>query len=409
MTFSNKLLALLAALLSIGFTGCSISPPGVAGGERAISPAEPSAASPGLGPGVRPLSYGPGDKSSPRYGPSGDRVAFTVDGYVVEKPLYAQSFERKTTKDFKVERVEWISAGNGLALLTPAAGDAPRDVYQASLAGNPLVVRRMIEDTWALGAAPGGGAVVSAVRDDSAGRGTPERSRLVLGTGLAPPRSYANPIEGMATGISISSTGSEAILSIQARGRSSIYVYRFTMERARRLTTLPQPARIIGAPQWTTRGIYYVMAESGTQETSGAAGVTRYTLYRVSRTGMGSDEAGPERILSIGEDFVAAGIAVSPDGQRLAVVGRRTPDSPTDLYLLDLRTGEFRALTSNENMEIKTNPADLSWSPDGNSIAIVARTIPSELEIYGGSLNSQLGSFYNVYEVRAENSGGVRE
>ena len=43
-------------------------------------------------------------------------------------------------------------------------------------------------------------------------------------------------------------------------------------------------------------------------------------------------------------------------------------------------------MTVNEDMEIKTGPDDLAWSPDGESIAIVAL----------------LEDFYNLYEVPVE-------
>ena len=71
-----------------------------------------------LGPEVRPLSFGPGDKSSPRVNPSGDRVAFVLDGYVVEKPLYTQDFRRRTASDFGAEGAEWLIDGS-LAILGP--------------------------------------------------------------------------------------------------------------------------------------------------------------------------------------------------------------------------------------------------------------------------------------------------
>ena len=71
----------------------------------------------GLGPGIRPLSAGLGEKGSPSWNPSGDRIAFTMDDYVVEKAPAAQDFERKTTKDFKARTVSWTPSGDGLAIL----------------------------------------------------------------------------------------------------------------------------------------------------------------------------------------------------------------------------------------------------------------------------------------------------
>src|SRR5215213_10275325 len=54
---------------------------------------------PGLGPGTRALSAGPGYKDSPSWSPGGDRIAFTVDGYVVDKPTDLGDLRRWTTRD----------------------------------------------------------------------------------------------------------------------------------------------------------------------------------------------------------------------------------------------------------------------------------------------------------------------
>src|ERR687898_3547876 len=62
-----------------------------------------------LGPGVRPLSFGPGDKGSPRVSPSGKKVAFILDGYVAEKPLYAQTSHPRTAIDFGAGHAEWLA------------------------------------------------------------------------------------------------------------------------------------------------------------------------------------------------------------------------------------------------------------------------------------------------------------
>ena len=85
----------------------------------------------------------------------------------------------------------------------------------------------------------------------------------------------------------------------------------------------------------------------------------------------------PEPAPGVGEDFVAASIRVSPDGERLAVIGRLNPKSPTNLYVLDPLAENLEAVTTNEDMEIKTGPDDLAWSPGGESVAIVARGTPS--------------------------------
>jgi TolB protein len=106
----------------------------------------------------------------------------------------------------------------------------------------------------------------------------------------------------------------------------------------------------------------------------------------------------------VGEDFVAGGIRVSPDGDRLAVVGRLNPKSPLNLYVLDLKKGTLDAVTTNEDMEIKTGSDDLAWSPAGTSVAIVARGASAgEPEVRAAPADQLLDAFYNLYEVPVMN------
>jgi hypothetical protein len=91
----------------------------------------------------------------------------------------------------------------------------------------------------------------------------------------------------------------------------------------------------------------------------------------------------------------------------LAVVGRRNPGSPTNLYVLDLASETLEAVTANENMEIKTNPRDLAWSPDGGSVVLVARGALSTPKVYDAPASTLSSAFYNLYEVPA--GGGSKE
>jgi TolB protein len=85
------------------------------------------------------------------------------------------------------------------------------------------------------------------------------------------------------------------------------------------------------------------------------------------------------------------------------VIGRLNPKSPANLYVLDLLAEQLRAVTTNEDMEIKTGPDDLAWSPDGESVAIVARRIPStEPEVRDAPVQDLLEDFYNLYEIPVE-------
>src|ERR687890_1976078 len=79
--------------------------------EVSIAPLVPAAGrvDPGLGPGTRVLSSGPGYKGSPSWSPRGDRIAFTVDGYVVDKPVGTGDVRRWKTGEFVAEDAEWTS------------------------------------------------------------------------------------------------------------------------------------------------------------------------------------------------------------------------------------------------------------------------------------------------------------
>src|SRR5919202_5055661 len=124
----------------------------------------------GLGSGVRTLSFGPGNKSSPRVNPSGDSVAFTLDGYAVEKPLYTQDFRRRTASDFGAESAEWLPDGS-LAVSTSESETKNRGAETTPALSSLFVappdgssnIRKFDERIGATGAAPGSQAVFAAV------------------------------------------------------------------------------------------------------------------------------------------------------------------------------------------------------------------------------------------------------
>jgi Tol biopolymer transport system component len=400
--------ASLALALTPVFTGC-----GLIGDTREGETIPPASARPatdlGLGPGVRPLSFGPGVKGSPRVSPSGEKVAFVLDGYVAEKSLYAQTYLPRTASDFGAGHAEWLT-DEGMAILTrqdeAGAGDARTPLAPSALfdvrpdsssSDGSSDVARSIEKVTAVGAVPGGGAVAAvAVAPESPGELT--SSRLVLLQGSEKPASvYLRSIKGFVTGLSISPDGRRAVVAVQrnagGEGRFEVQTYEFSEDRASRVARLPKGTEILGAPQWTRGGVHFVAGEA-TDSATDDRNPADYDLYRVP-AGSGT----PEQVRGIGEDFVAASINVSPDGQRLAVVGRRNLGSPTNLYVLDLASGTLEAATANENMEVKTNPLDLAWSPDGNHVILVARGALSGPEVYDAPAQTLSSAFYNLYEV----------
>ena len=357
----------------------------------------------GLGPGVRPLSSGPGDKGSPSWSPSGDRLAFVIDGYVVEKQTDEREARRQTTRDFGAKRVAWMSSGR-LAILAenspvnPAPsvpGGAPlRNVYSTAL-DDSLSVDELATSAFAMAPIPDGEGLLVALR---AGSST---SRLASVRRDSPVQTYGPPIEGEVTALSVIPGGERAIAAVRRpgpRGTFEILSFSFSENRFQTLTTLREGLRIFGTPQWTRNGIYYVAGEE--LEFNGETS-PEYNLYRLVP---GSPR--PELAPGVGEDFVASSLRRNPEGNLLAVIGRRNASSPSNLYVLRPGVGNLVAATTNENMEIKTETEDLAWSDDGRRVAIVARTVLSEPRVYDVPADTLISDFYNIYEVPIEETTG---
>jgi TolB protein len=397
--------ALLAVLAALPAAGCgSGEDEGVAIRPAQVGVAE---AGPGLGPGVRPLSLGPGDKGSPRVSPSGDRVAFILNGSVLEKPLFARSFGRRTEDGFDAERAEWLSGENLAVLGREAAGgsaetgaEGPTPLFltrPGDAPGIPPGLLEISEGVGAVGTAPEGGAMFAAETPLANAALPAESSKLLVVRGRGQVRFYPGKIPGRVTGLSVSPDGREAVLALapgeggETEGRVELLSYRFPHGPPRRAALLPDGIELLGSPQWTSRGIHFVAGE----EQDG------FVLYRVPR---GSDR--PEPVRDVGEGFLPAGICSSPEGDRLAVVGRRSPDSPTNLYVLDLASEALETATANEDMEVKTNPQDLTWSPDGSYVVLVARGVLSGPETYDAPAASLSSAFYNLYRVPVGGGSG---
>lgn len=371
--------------------GCGRSPR-----EVFISP-EPVGQNLGLGPGVSPLSFGPGDKSSPRWNPSGNRLAFVVDGYVVEKTIESREPRRLTTIDFGARKIEWLPSGKDLAILGHNISPREkRDAYRTRSSEEPLGVDELSSDVLAMEPRPGEKGLILAIKS------APSESEIAVTNGKGQiEETSKGHLEGRITGLSTSPDGKSEVLAVRlAENPAEFALYSFAGGRFERLAQLRKGMEIIGSPQWTSRGLYYVAGKTPSKSHAPAP----YDLYQLPE---GSET--PSLVSSVGEDFVSSSVLASPNREMLAIIGRRRPVSQSNLYVLDLRTNNLKALTANENMEIKTGPEDIAWSPDGSSVAIVARgALLSGPKVYAAPADALLKDFYNVYEVSlsgTENGG----
>ena len=374
---------------TIVLSGCT-HPAAEEGPIQPLPPAE-GRVNPGLGPEARPLSSGPGYKGSPSWSPGGDRVAFIMDGYVVDRSVDGERLTRWTTKDFVAAEAEWTADGT-LTMLggAGAAEGAPGAVYRTdSEEEGSLGVEEIAYGVLAMTPGPEREDVVLALE---AG---PEESAIALLRAGRIERLYTGTVPGPVTAVSPSPDGERVVLAVRppgGGGPGELHLFDLRTGQSSRISTLEDDRSILGAPQWTDRGIYFV---AGAMPAPGDDGEPLYKLYRTA-----PEPGEPEPAPGVGEDFIAGGARVSPGGNRLAVVGRLNPKSPLNLYVLNLRTGGFDAVTTNEDMEIKTGPDDLAWSPAGTSVAIVARGASSgEPEVHAAPADELLDAFYNLYEI----------
>jgi Tol biopolymer transport system component len=365
--------------------------------ESSIAPLAPAAGrvDPGLGPGTRALSLGPGYKGSPSWNPDGGRISFTVDGYVVDRPTASGESRRWTTRDFVARDTEWTS-DDTLTILgaVPASSSGRRtmgSLYEAGTGKNPMQLERVARKVLAMSRGPDGEGLVYAF-----GSGAHE-SGLALMRGGEVYRILASHIGGRVVALSLSPDGDEVVLAVRPPGdreASELRIFDLRTGEGREITRLDGKQQILGTPQWTGQSLYFVAGRKNTSA-DGDGSEPLYDLYRVPTEGGALEPAA-----GVGEDFVAASIRVSPDGSRLAIIGRLNPKAPTNLYVLDPPAENLEAVTTNEDMEIKTGPDDLAWSPDGKSVAIVARGMPStEPEIRAEPADRLLKEFYNLYEI----------
>jgi Tol biopolymer transport system component len=373
--------AFAATLLVAGLVSC-------AGEEVSISPLPTGSETSDLGSGVRPLSFGPGYKGSPTWSSSGERIAFTVDGYVVDKSLRGGEPSRWTPRDFGATEIE-AHTGETMLLLGEDGENAEVETLYEALGndGDSPEVSEISPDILAAEQLGESDAVLAAIRDGSEG----SEISVVRKDGVG--RSFGEPIEGSVTGLSLSPNQRRAVLAVAPPGEenaSELRLLDLANGSGGEIARLGEGREIFGSPQWTESGIYYV---AGTEESEDESS-SLYGLYRVPE---GSNRA--ERAPGVGSEFAASSIKASPDGTKLAIIGRLYANSPTNLHILDLRNETFTPATSSEDMEIKNGPKDMAWSPDGESIAIVARGSFSNPTVRAASADSLLEEFYNLYEV----------
>ncbi|MBA3610628.1 MAG: hypothetical protein H0W54_04325 [Rubrobacter sp.] len=347
----------------------------------------------GLGPGVRAMTAGPGDKGSPSYGPDDERLAFVMDGYVVEKDLSAGTLERRTTKDFGAGAVDWGHYGEKLTVTVPEGEEETFALYRTQSDGSgDMGVTLISEGVLAAARVPGGSDLLAAF----AGETQSTLARLKEDGEVS--RLYTRKLDGSATGVSLSPNGHQALISTREDGFFSLYVVDLLEDSVRQVARTEEGKEVLGAPQWTREGLYYVAGENAASEETPV-----YELYRLPADAGANTRA--EIVSDIGEDFIPSNIRVSPEGNRLAVLGRRSLNSPANLYVLDLESGDLQTATSNENMEIKTGPGDLTWSTGGQSVVLVARAMSAEIEVQATPADKITADFYNVYEVPVEDLG----
>jgi hypothetical protein len=242
---------LLAVVLLMGCTHTE---------ESSIAPLTPTAGrvDPGLGPGTRALSFGPGYKGSPSWNPNGTRIAFTVDGYVVDGPTTSGEPRRWTTKDFLATDTEWTS-DDTLAILGTASSErgAEGSLYRANAGEGSLALKGTARRVLAMSPIPGEHTLVFAFVSG------PHESKLALtrdgGTSY---KSFAyDPIEGRVSALSLSPDGDEAVMAVRPRGdsrSSEVRTFDFRQGEGQVIVRLEGHRELVGTPQWTQHGIYFV-------------------------------------------------------------------------------------------------------------------------------------------------------
>src|SRR5215204_4337506 len=220
--------------------------------EVSIAPLVPAAGrvDSGLGPGTRALSSGPGYKGSPSWSPGGDRIAFTVEGYVVDKPTNSGDQRRWTTRDFFAEDTEWVSEDTLMILgaapaqptRTREVSNSPDSLYRARAGEDSLGLERVGKEVLAIGRGRGG--LVFAL-----GSGTYQSGIALAREDGEVYRLYTRPIRGRVAALSPSPDGDEIVLAVRPPGLrevSRLSVFDLWTGETREITRLEGNQEILG-------------------------------------------------------------------------------------------------------------------------------------------------------------------
>ncbi|WP_162924652.1 TolB family protein [Rubrobacter indicoceani] len=372
-----------------------------------------------LGADVRAVSEGPGYKSSPAWSTNGERLSYVVDGYVVARPAAGASGGRepsaRTEADFGAQAALWETDGD-LGVFGRAdeesggvfEGVRTMTLYNVPEAGEPTETAGGIISFARLSpVVQTGGVLERYLVAKRRGR----ESELSVLQGSQTPDTYRQTIPGVVTSVSISPDETKAVLAVRTSeaGETSEYqikIFDLVTGSHTDLLALEPGSYIAGSPQWSSRGIHYLAGDETRESSNSAPEMTTGTSATTQRLFIvrnGPDGPYGQPAPGPGSGFTASNLQLSPDGQELALIGRLRSDSPTNVYVLDLRDSSLRPLTENEDMEMKNGPNDLSWSPDGRYLAIVARGVsPTGLKVYPAPASALLEAFYNVYRVPTE-------
>jgi TolB protein len=153
--------------------------------------------------------------------------------------------------------------------------------------------------------------------------------------------------EGINNAATWSPDGKEVAVTLSKDGNPEIYAIDFWTGKIRRLTHWQG---IDTSPSWSPTGQEIAF-------TSDRAGTPAIYI-------MGRDGSNVRRISFVGNYNVAP--AWSPMGDRIAFVGRSVDEGNTDLYIIEVSSGDVMRVTA-----IGDN-VDPSWSPDGYHVAFAS-------------------------------------